>query len=334
MLQRLQRLNKQSDSTSAAFQHFKLMKILIRFSIVLLLLFALLNVILYNHAWQLTHFTAETGFTKKKPEDLTFLEKGKLAFTGVTVSRPENKNVPSNAFETLKIPGRFELEAWLVQVPEPKGVVLLFHGYQNSKSGMVGYGNRLNAAGYHTMLVDFPGSGGSDGLETSLGFHEGGDVQRSLMVVDSLFPELPTTLIGSSMGAASIMRAVHAHGVQPDKIILECPFGTLLGTIRKRFDALNAPSYPFAEMLMFYGGWQSGFDAFEHNPEEYARSISIPTLLMSGTKDARVSVPETEQIFENLAGPKKLVFMKNSGHQSYLVNDVVAWEEAVLDFLE
>ena len=309
------------------------MKILTRFAVLLLLLFVLLNVILYNHAWQLTHFTAATGFEKKKPEELGLLEKGKLAFTGVTVSRPENKIFPKSKFETLKIPGRFELEAWLAKVPEPKGVVLLFHGYQNSKSGMVGYGDRLNAAGYHTLLVDFPGSGGSEGLETSLGFHEGGDVARALSVVDSLFPELPRTLMGSSMGAASIMRAVYAHDVQPDKIILECPFGTLLGTIRKRFDALNAPSYPFAEMLMFYGGWQSGFDAFEHNPEDYAKSISIPTLLISGTKDARVSVSETEQIFANLAGPKKLVLMENSGHQSYLVNDAVVWETSVLDFL-
>ena len=309
-------------------------KILFRFAVLLLIFFVLLNVVLYNHAWQLTHFTSETGFEKKKPEDLGLLEKGKLAFTGVTVSRPENKVFPKNEFVTLKIRGRFELEAWLVKVPEPKGVVLLFHGYQNSKSGMVGYSDRFNAAGYHTLLVDFPGSGGSEGLETSLGFHEGEDVVRSLTVVDSLFPRLPKTLMGSSMGAASIMRAVDAYEVKPDKIILECPFGTLLGTVRKRFDALDAPSYPFAEILMFYGGWQSGFDAFEHNPEDYAKSITIPTLLISGTKDARVSVRETEKIFENLAGPKKVIFMENSGHQSYLVNDGVAWEKAVLGFLE
>jgi len=308
-------------------------KIFTRLTVIFLLLFVLLNVILYNHAWQLTHFTAETGFEKKKPEDLGLLEKGKLAFTGVTVSRPENKIFPKDKFETLKISGRYELEAWLLKVPKPKGVVLLFHGYQNSKSGMVGYGNRLNAAGYNTLLVDFPGSGGSEGLETSLGFHEGADVARALSVVNSLFPELPKTLMGSSMGAASIMRSVYAHDVQPDKIILECPFGTLLGTVRKRFDALNAPSYPFAEMLMFYGGWQSGFDAFEHNPKDYAKSIKVPTLLMSGTKDARVSVPEIQQIFDNLAGTKKLVWMENSGHQSYLVNDSIAWEKAVLDFL-
>ena len=198
---------------------------------------------------------------------------------------------------------------------------------------MLGYSDRLNVAGYHTFLVDFPGSGGSEGLETSLGYYEGDDVARALSVVDSLYPELPHTLLGSSMGAASIMRAVHAHEAQPDKIILECPFGTMLGTVRKRFDALNAPSFPFAEMLMFYGGWQSGFDAYDHNPEDYAKSITIPTLLMSGTKDARVSVTETEKIFKNIAGPKQLTWMENSGHQSYLVNDAVNWETTVLGFL-
>lgn len=308
-------------------------KIFSRLAIVLFLFFILLNVILYNHAWQLTHYTSETGFHKQKPEDLTLIDKGSLAFTGVTVSKPEINEIPKNSFETIRIPGRFELEAWLVKVPEPKGVVLLFHGYQNSKSSMLGYSDRLNVAGYHTFLVDFPGSGGSEGLETSLGYYEGDDVARALSVVDSLYPELPHTLLGSSMGAASIMRAVHAHEAQPDKIILECPFGTMLGTVRKRFDALNAPSFPFAEMLMFYGGWQSGFDAYDHNPQDYAKSITIPTLLMSGTKDARVSVTETEKIFKNIAGPKQLTWMENSGHQSYLVNDAVNWETTVLGFL-
>lgn len=308
-------------------------KVLTRTIIILLILFGLLNVMIYNHAWQLTHFSKNSDHVKKKPEEYTFFEKGKLAFTGVSLPRPKNQEVPANPYETLAIPGPIQLEAWLVKVPEPKGVVLLFHGYQNSKSGMVGYGDRLNAAGYHTLLVDFPGSGGSEGLETSIGFYEGGDVQRALTLVDSLFPDLPNILLGTSMGAAAIMRAAHAHDVQPDKIILECPFGTMLGTVRKRFDALNAPSFPLAEMLTFYGGWQSGFDAFDHNPADYAKSITTPTLLMSGIGDLRVSVTETKGIFNNLAGPKELVFMENSGHQSYLVNDAAAWEGAVLHFL-
>jgi len=308
-------------------------KILTRSAVVLLILFAFVNVIVYNHAWQLTHFAEESTYVKKKPEELGFFEKGKLAFTGVSLPRPKNKSFPKSKYETLQIPGRFNLEAWVVKVPEPKGVVLLFHGYQNCKSQMVGYGDRLNAAGYHTLLVDFPGSGGSEGLETTIGYNEGSDVERVLFAANELFPDLSCTLMGSSMGAASIMRAVHAHDVKPDKIILECPFGTMLGTVRKRFDALNAPSFPLAEMLTFYGGWQSGFDAFDHNPEDYAKSITIPTLLMSGNKDLRVSVTETKGIFNNLAGSKKLVWMENSGHQSYLVNDAAIWEKAVLDFL-
>lgn len=308
-------------------------KIISRTLLLFLGLFVVLNILLYNHAWQLTHFTEEAGFVKKKPEELGFFEKGKLAFTGVSVSRPQNTVFPKMKYETLPIRGNFNLEGWLVKVPEPKGIVLLFHGYQNSKSGMIGYSDLLNTAGYHTLLIDFPGSGGSEGLETSIGFHEGADVQATLAVADSLFPGLSKTLLGSSMGAASIMRAVYAYDVQPDKIVLECPFGTMLGTVRKRFDAMGVPSFPLAEMLMYHGGWQAGFDAFEHNPVEYAKKITIPTLLISGRKDARVSVAETEEIYKNLAGPKALVLMENSGHQSYLVNDADVWGERVIGFI-
>ena len=60
------------------------------------------------------------------------------------------------------------------------------------------------------------------------------------------------------MGAVACLRAVHALGVQPDAMILECPFDRLLTTVRHRFDAVRVPSWPLAELLVFWGGQQSG----------------------------------------------------------------------------
>jgi hypothetical protein len=86
------------------------------------------------------------------------------------------------------------------------------------------------------------------------------------------------------MGAAAILRAVHAHAIQPDGVILEAVFDTLLNTVRHRFRAMQVPAFPSAELLVFWGGRQWGFDGFEHNPSGYAASVHCPTLLMHGAR--------------------------------------------------
>jgi hypothetical protein len=41
--------------------------------------------------------------------------------------------------------------------------------------------------------------------------------------------------------AAAILRAVSAHELSPDALILECPFDRLLTTVQNRFAAMRLP---------------------------------------------------------------------------------------------
>jgi len=97
---------------------------------------------------------------------------------------------------------------------------------------------------------------------------------------------------------------------------------------------MGVPSFPLAEILLFYGGIQSGFSPFQHSPSEYAKKITTPTLLLSGAKDERVNRWEIDTIFKNLAGKKELVIFAESEHEIYLNNNKKEWNEAVDDFLE
>jgi hypothetical protein len=85
-------------------------------------------------------------------------------------------------------------------------------------------------------------------------------------------------------------------------IILECPFGTLYKTTCARFDNMGVPAFPMAGILLFWGSVQNGFWAFSHQPEEYAKAVKCPALLLYGEKDEKVSRKEIDIIFENLAG--------------------------------
>lgn len=297
----------------------------------ILLVFVLLNFVAYNHAYKFTHFTADKG-KRVKPEDLSFGQKIKLVFTGVDNAKPVNDKLPNQTYETIEIESDFKLNGWLIEVERSKGIVALFHGYSGSKSGVVAYAEEFNKMGFSTLLMDFRGSGDSDGNETTIGFKEAKDVKATFDFIKKRFPNEDIILFGTSMGAVSIMKAVADLELQPNKIILECPFGTMRKTVKQRFKAMNLPSFPFADMLMFYGGMQTGFNAYAHKPTKYAKSIDIPTLLLYGIHDARVTLEETETIYKNLSGQKELVILGNSGHENYLNNDKTDWLSSIEKF--
>ena len=297
-------------------------------------LFILANVIVYNHAYCFTHFSETKTERPKRPEEYGFQEKAIALFSGVQAPKPQNKIKPSRRFSTVELQSHKKIEIWDIPNEQKKGVVVLFHGYISCKSNILLYSNAFQEMGYATILVDFMGHGDSEGNETSIGFKEGRDVKVAFEYAQKEYPDQEIILHGSSMGAASIMKSIEQYDIQPDKIILECPFGSLLETAKGRFEIMGLPTTPFAQWLIFYGGWQMGFNAFNHNPTEYAKKIKTPTLLMNGARDARVSRKEIDEIFENLAGEKSLFILENSGHQNYLNNDAQSWLQVVDSFLE
>ncbi len=136
--------------------------------------------------------------------------------------------------------------------------------------------------GYAAFLLDFHGSGGSRGSDTSIGVREADDAARAVEYVRRKFPNRRLILYGQSMGSA--FGAIAVNGVRPDAIIVECPFDRLLSTASNRFAAMGLPAFPAAHLLIFWGGVQQGFNAFRHNPVEYARNVACPVLLLHGPK--------------------------------------------------
>ncbi|MFK7809899.1 MAG: alpha/beta hydrolase [Saprospiraceae bacterium] len=303
-----------------------------RFRWLVLFAFLLCNLIVFNHAYKFTHFS-ENG-KRIRPENLDAMEKLDILFFGIENPRPENDKVPNQEYETVALQSKELLEGWLVENEKQKGIVILFHGYSASKSGCLAYAEEFYQMGFSTLLVDFQGSGGSTGNNTTVGFEESKDVKVAFEYIQHRLPNVQIILFGSSMGAASILKAIDDFDIGPDKIILECPFGTMKATMQKRFQAMGIPSFPAAEILLLYGGAINGFNAFKHNPVDYAKAVKIPTLLLHGENDKRVLVPEVREIFENLNGPKELIILSDCGHEVYLECNPEKWSSAVRSFLK
>ncbi|MFC6999235.1 alpha/beta hydrolase [Rufibacter roseus] len=291
-----------------------------------------MNVLAAFHAYTFTHFSSSATAKTNSNQDFTLAQKAGILLFGVSNPRPENSTLPEAPFELVSLPAAVPIEAWFIPTENARGTVILCHGYGGEKSSMLDKANIFRSLGYNTFLMDFRGAGNSGGNQTTIGYKEAQEVKLALEYCRNRGEER-LILFGTSMGAVAIMHALQDPSVRVDGIILECPYGSVLQTVQNRFKMMGVPMFPMAYLLTFWGGALNGFNAFSHVPSEYAASIQVPTLLLYGEKDSKVTYQETEEIFRNLRGPKNLRTYPDAGHENYLLRYEGEWTADVKGFL-
>lgn len=280
----------------------------------------IVNLFAFLGAYSLTHYQTEGTW-------------------GLGIPRPQNMRSPADIgleFFTQNIPIGSDkwLEIWQIPAAFSRGTVILFPGQGVAKGKqLLAPAEIFHTLNYDTVLVDYQGVGGSSGNKTTIGAKEAKDVAAVMAYVQKIHPDRPIILYGISMGSAAILRAIAQEKVQPDAIIIEMPFVRLLDAVKIRLKTAKIPSFPFAELLVFWGSVQHGFNGFTYNPVIYAKQVNCPTLLMQGEKDKWVTLQEIQELFNNLNGSKQLMMLPNTGHELLVSLDREQWYENVQQFL-
>jgi uncharacterized protein len=297
----------------------------------LLLIFCLVvNVVAYLSAHTLTDFNSPAQFGLGLPKPTSSRLPSDIGLKYTTHRIPIDSPV-----ETLRERAEW-LETWSIPVAnaKSKGTVILFPGNGGSKAKQLLLPAQVfHSLGYNALLVDFRGVGGSSGNTTTLGFREAQDVALSVSYAQKSNFKRPLILYGVSMGTAAILKAIAAEKVSPDAIILELPFARLLDAVRSRIQAISVPTFPLAELIVFWGGIQHGFNGFAHNPVDDASQVKCPILVLHGKLDKWTTGAEIDRIFANLGGSKQLSIFPNAGHNLLITSDREHWIQAIELFL-
>lgn len=297
-----------------------------------------MNVVAVFQAYKFTHFVNNSIAKTKSPEKLSTVGKIKTLIFGINNPRPININKPISYYETVLLQSNKKIECWYMkkdssaEADSIKGTIIIFHGYGGDKSSMLDKAYILDSLNYDIFLVDFMGSGGSEGNQTTLGYKEAEEVKTAFDYLTDK-NEKNIYLLGTSMGSVAIMKAINDYEIKPKGIIIECPYGSLYQTVCARFRRMKVPSFPMAGLLTFWGGIENGFWAFGLQPTEYAKKIKCPTLLLYGEQDKYVSRKEINEILYNIPGKKNLKTYKLAGHEDYLTKYKKEWTENVEEFL-
>jgi alpha-beta hydrolase superfamily lysophospholipase len=295
--------------------------------------FVLLNVIAIFHVYHLTHFNIQQSEKAIPMNEMNVMDKIRVILTGYRHQRPSTSYIPTKPFiaDTLT-EGGIKTCVWKFTSEVGKGTVILFHGFSGEKSGMMDKALFFDSMGFHTMVVDFMGSGGSEGRVTTLGYRESIQVKQCFNYIQQQ-EQTPIFLMGTSMGAVAIMKALSESDIQPKGIILESPFGSMRQTIKNRFVAMGIPHFPMADAMVFWGGILHGFNAFKHRPTAYAPHIHCPTLIIHGKQDPKVQMSEIMEIHDHILGSTQLLILEHVGHDNFINRSPSKWKSNVGKFI-
>lgn len=296
--------------------------------------FIFINIVVICHAYKFTHYYNADEVVIKPQKDKTSWDKTKELLFGFNAVKQKNI-APDSIIKTIYFHTKdsLKLEAWLMNIPNAKGTVALFHGHGGKKSGVLTEAYSFQQMGYNTLLLDFRAHGNSEGNTCTIGNNEAEDVKLAYDYLQQQ-GEKNIVLWGISLGAATITKAINDYGITPQKIILEMPFGSLSAAVEGRVKIMGLPVQPLSMMLTFWGGIENGFWAFNLKPGEYAKKIQCPVLLQHGSNDPRVTVTETKEIFDNITSQKKWVEYSNSAHESLCTKEHDKWVTEVSVFLQ
>ncbi|WP_044174164.1 alpha/beta hydrolase [Flectobacillus major] len=312
--------------------------ILKRVLFVMVALFIILNFLLAFQAYRFTYFYEASEVAYKKPEQMTLGEKISGGLFGFKFPKRKIDTLPSLPFKSviLTTAQSLHLKSWFVKADSVAlGTVILFHGHASNKQKVLAEATYFHELGYNTLSVDLRAHGESDGNICTIGVNESEDVEVAFNYVKNTLHEKNIIFWGVSLGAATILKGIHDFGLTPQKVILECPFATMEDAVKGRLRSLHIPATPISQILMFWGSLERGFWAFSHRPVDYAKAVKVPVLLNWGKHDPRVTMAETEAIFEALpSNNKKMVIYEKSAHQSFCRSETAKWKSEIQAFVK
>ncbi len=229
-----------------------------------------------------------------------------------------------------------ELAARRYPQEDPKGRVIMFHGYRSIAEtdfacAMVYY----YSCGYELVLVDQRASGKSSGTWIGFGVLERYDCLSWIRFLNAEYGSVPTFLSGISMGCTTVLMALGLELPSNVKgVIADCGFTSPKEIIRHVMgrklhlstDLLMPGMSLFTKIFAgyFYGEY-STLDALKEN--------KLPVLFIHGKEDHYVPHEMTLRNYEACTAEKQLILVEGAGHGTSYLQDKPTIEKAISEFL-
>ena len=169
-----------------------------------------------------------------------------------------------------------ELKGWWVPAVGAERTVVMVHGLNRSRIEMARRLPFVHSAGWNAILMDLRHHGASGGVATTFGVLEKQDVEAAARLARERAPG-PVVLWGVSLGGATVVfAAAEDQGIAG--VICDSSYRSLDDTVRHHLRLFRGfrwwlrlvPSWPVADLAIYWIGRRGGFDPAESNVEAAA----------------------------------------------------------------
>ena len=192
-------------------------------------------------------------------------------------------------------------------------------------------------AGYNVFCPDPRAHGLSEGDKISLGKYEAVDVLNWAKYLHDELHNKTIVLYGICGGATASCFALTNKDC-PNYIngfIADGMFYSFFRLYKRHIIDEKKPVFPVIYELMHKFKKYNDVNPYECAPHKMIKSIHVPTLILSGTKDIFAVPKEAKIMFDNSpAKNKKLVYIENGRHSHLRYDNQKAYDDAVFDFLK
>ncbi len=197
--------------------------------------------------------------------------------------------------------------------PNPKGVILYFHGNAGNLARWGGIASGYVQYGYDVIVMDYRSYGKSTGSPNQESMYA--DAQLFYNYAKQHYPEDDILVYGRSLGT-SVSTFLAAQN-NPERLILETPFYSIKDVANTRFRYLPV------QWLLKYD-----FPSYK-----YAPLVNCPALILHGTNDAVVPYSSGKRLYESFAMPNaELITIAKGKHNN--LNEFETFNEAISRFLK
>ena len=229
------------------------------------------------------------------------------------------------------------LHGFWVPAQNPRGTVLLAHGYRSTP--LVDFG--LAFAFYHSLGMNIlvpqqRAHGESEGEFITFGVRESEDMVCWIEYHNKNFGDYQLILSGMSMGASTVLYMSDMDLPGNVKcIIADCGFTSPWDILDEIFRKVtHLPSTLSLLAADLFARVFAGFSLKEKNTKQILKHARFPVLMIHGTEDDFVPSFMTQQGYDACTGPKKLMMISNAGHGVSFLVDRETYVRGVLSFLE
>ncbi len=193
-------------------------------------------------------------------------------------------------------------------------------------------------AGYAAVMIDFHGSTGygqafTDSIRDDWGGKPLEDLQKGLAAALARYPFLDATraaALGGSFGGWMV-NLIAGVWNEPWRCLV-----THDGNLDERFAYFATEELWFPEWEHRGTPWDNPASYARHNPADHIASWRVPTLVIHGALDFRVSEVEGLAMFTALQRrgvPSRLLYFPDENHWVLKPENSVQWHETVIDWL-